>query len=115
MQDLGGSLKSVRSKPIQPEVLVAPPRTCKRRKKIEAISSNRRIPIPQKAGFDTTKQADPGVSKQPVVIATAMSVSGPLRLFTNANVVVHPHYESEQLRKRVSIFVGLRLEVEQLD
>ena len=36
-----------------------------------------------------------------VVIATAMSVAGPLRLFSNANFIVHPHYESAPLRNRV--------------
>ncbi len=66
------------------------------------FNHQRALPMIDKHGVEQSlEMGELDTSDRRVVIATAMSVAGPLRLFTKADIVIHPHYESEQLRKRV--------------
>ncbi|CAD7944887.1 unnamed protein product [Amoebophrya sp. A120] len=63
------------------------------------------VPRPSPA---TTSIALPSSPRPSTSIAGSMSTLGALRQFTKAPLIVHPHYESEELRRRVQfLYSGL--------
>ncbi|CAD7952917.1 unnamed protein product [Amoebophrya sp. A25] len=76
----------------------------RKRPRIAWTTDLRSTDINSGAGMHVSSQSqtDPQQGK-PVVVAASMSTSGALRLFTRANLVVHPHFESEKLRQRVQL------------